>query len=524
MEDNVNVPDRTAAPSLLQRWGAAIAAAGVRSVGSHPNLVGLLGTLAAIVVVAVPLLLVGLERERVILHARENADNVTSLIALELERDLLFHDTQLIQTVRSAEDPLTWTLPAAARNRMLFCTLPAGAYVDGQFVVNASGRIIASQDGRYIDPALRLGDREDFFAQKDHKALGLYISHPFHSRLMNDKLAIALTRRINAPDGSFAGVALFEITLGLFQRLFARANIPPPGIVVILLADGVVVAAPPDSAEPLGASVAQSPVFRQVVSVGDGWRIATGYGGVERMYVYRRTRRLPFIVVVAPAMSDVLQDWRRQRRVTIGVASLFGVVLTIGAWLLAFTLRANLRAEAALARLASTDGLTKLSNRRTLDECLETEWQHGLRAGHFLSVLFIDIDRFKLYNDRYGHAEGDSVLAMVAGCIEDSARRSIDTVGRYGGEEFVVILPGTAADGAVQVAEAVRARVEALAIENPGSEAGVVTVSVGCATCRPSPGMRVDALVLAADKQLYEAKSSGRNRVHATVLSSDGAA
>jgi diguanylate cyclase (GGDEF)-like protein len=177
-----------------------------------------------------------------------------------------------------------------------------------------------------------------------------------------------------------------------------------------------------------------------------------------------------------------------------------------------------------LERLATTDGLTALNNRRTLDLRLEDEWHHALRSGSFLSVLFIDIDRFKLYNDTYGHAAGDDMLALVARSIEEAVRRSIDCVGRYGGEEFVAILPATTSEGAMFVGELVRKRIEALDVANPGSETSIVTVSIGCATCRPSHEMRVDDLVAEADKQLYRAKSSGRNRVLASVLLKEEAA
>lgn len=495
----------------------------VRLIGNHPLAVAMLGTLVALVVALVPYLITQRERDDAIQHARQTSANFATIIAIELERDLSFHDAQLKSSARNAADPLTWTMPPTVQHHLLFCDMPAISYVEGQFIVGAAGQIVASDDGRRVGPEMQLANHEYFVKQRDDPDAGLVISHPYRSDLLQG-WTIALTRRINGPDGSFAGIVLFEVRLALFQRLFDRVPVGPPGVVAIMLDDGTMLASKPYSDDQVGVNLGKTQIYQDVMKSRGGSFIGIGSGDVERLYVYRRSPGLPFIVFVAPAMGDVLHDWRRQRRITVGLAAIFGVILAIGAWLLAYTLRAKLRAEVELARLASTDGLTKLTNRRMLDQRLEDEWQHALRSGSFLSVLFVDIDRFKLYNDTYGHAAGDDVLAIVANCIDSAARRSIDCVGRYGGEEFVAVLPDTGADGARVVAESVRKRVEALGIANPGSDTGVVTVSVGCATCRPSAGMSVNELVSEADKQLYNAKSSGRNQVQASVLSIDGVA
>jgi diguanylate cyclase (GGDEF)-like protein len=168
-------------------------------------------------------------------------------------------------------------------------------------------------------------------------------------------------------------------------------------------------------------------------------------------------------------------------------------------------------AQTRLAELAATDPLTKLSNRRTLDRHLDEEWRRARRNGASLSVLFIDIDHFKRFNDTYGHAAGDEVLTAVADCIASVARRSVDVVARYGGEEFAVVLPDTASSGAANAAEKIRRIVEAMRV--PRLPHGAVTVSVGSATCRPADGGNGPALIAAADAQLYEAKAAGRNQV-----------
>ena len=177
--------------------------------------------------------------------------------------------------------------------------------------------------------------------------------------------------------------------------------------------------------------------------------------------------------------------------------------------------------HAELAHLAHNDGLTGLANRRRFDEVLDAEWRRAARDGAPISLLLIDVDRFKLFNDRYGHQGGDACLRAVAEAVRGIVSRPGDLTARYGGEEIAVVLPGTDAAGATAVAERVRRAVEALALPHEGSPqcGGVVTVSLGCATSEPEAGPRTEAgtLIAAADAQLYEAKRTGRNRVAASL-------
>ena len=173
-------------------------------------------------------------------------------------------------------------------------------------------------------------------------------------------------------------------------------------------------------------------------------------------------------------------------------------------------------AHRELANLATTDGLTGLKNRRAFDHAAAVEWDRAARAEQPLSVLMIDVDRFKAYNDCYGHVQGDACLRSVAAVIAGVARRPSDVVARYGGEEIVMLLPETDDDGAACVAEWVRAAVEGLLIMHIGNPSShVVTVSVGVATCRPTPhgAGKTEDLVARADAALYEAKRRSRNCV-----------
>ena len=166
--------------------------------------------------------------------------------------------------------------------------------------------------------------------------------------------------------------------------------------------------------------------------------------------------------------------------------------------------------------MAQTDGLTGLANRRHFDETLNREWRRATREGTSLALLLIDADRFKLYNDRYGHAAGDHCLQQVAAAVAGAARRPGDLAARYGGEEFVLLLPNTDLPGAMAVAERLRQDVLAMELEHLGNPpVGVVSISLGAACGAPLPDTAVetDALLRAADVALYAAKTSGRNRV-----------
>ncbi|MET0741961.1 MAG: diguanylate cyclase [Microvirga sp.] len=166
-----------------------------------------------------------------------------------------------------------------------------------------------------------------------------------------------------------------------------------------------------------------------------------------------------------------------------------------------------------LKRLTQVDGLTGLSNRRYLNDSLDSEWKHLARLRAQFSLLMIDVDHFKLYNDTYGHLAGDDVLQKVAGILKGVCRRSTDIAARYGGEEFAVVLPSTPGADAHALGLAATAAVEALHLPHARSPTSEwVTISVGVATRIPTRGEPPSTLVKIADEALYEAKRGGRNR------------
>lgn len=177
------------------------------------------------------------------------------------------------------------------------------------------------------------------------------------------------------------------------------------------------------------------------------------------------------------------------------------------------------RSNAELQRLSSLDGLTGIANRRQFDETLRREWQRAQRDSAPLSLILLDIDYFKLYNDSYGHQRGDECLKRVAHALASTISRPADLVARYGGEEFVAVLPGTDAKGAEKLAERFRRSVQALEIDHGASNAGEhVTISAGIATVIPEVDTSVDSFVESADRALYLAKEQGRNQTSTVAM------
>jgi diguanylate cyclase (GGDEF)-like protein/PAS domain S-box-containing protein len=177
-----------------------------------------------------------------------------------------------------------------------------------------------------------------------------------------------------------------------------------------------------------------------------------------------------------------------------------------------------LAAYEQMEAMAQTDGLTGLANRRRFDELLEREWRRAAREGAPLALVLVDADRFKLYNDHYGHAAGDECLRRVALAVAGAARRPGDLAARYGGEEFALLLPGADLLGAIEIAERLRRDLQAQAMEHSANPPGnIVTISLGVACVAPKQhhAPDPDALLRSADQALYAAKAGGRNRVSA---------
>jgi diguanylate cyclase (GGDEF)-like protein len=235
-----------------------------------------------------------------------------------------------------------------------------------------------------------------------------------------------------------------------------------------------------------------------------------GYEVYRRLQANEDTRKIPVIFITA---------MNAEEEETRGLA--MGAVDYITKPFRLPIVRARVRTHLELKRktdmlesLSYRDGLTGVFNRRQFDVVIESEWKRALRFGDPLSVILIDIDSFKPYNDNYGHLFGDECLKVVALALSSTLRRSTDFFARYGGEEFVVVLPKTPLDKALIVAESIRCTVLDLRIEHAYSVvAPYVTVSLGVASTIPSRAIDHRQLLGAADNALYRAKEAGRNTI-----------
>jgi diguanylate cyclase (GGDEF)-like protein len=514
---------RVVSRRLLRRNSTA-AMRFAESFSRFPVLAGLLGTAIAISMAVLSFAALWQGRAQALQNAHFASANLVATLSADIARNVEASDLSLRTIVSGVQNPAVMALPPDLRKLVVFDGATGMNYVGGAFVMNREGRIVLERDpSQHAD--LLFDDRDYFKIHAGQRDAGLFISGPYASRLRKGVTSLAMSRRIDAPDGSFAGVAVIALNVAYFNNLLSRVNVGRSGSVFIVQQDGVMIARKPALRPDEAGYVAKSPSFALMKDAPSGSYISSSpIDGVRRLYTFQHVPGTHLIAAVAPAENDVLAAWRQRSIVIGGLTLMFGGGFVIISWLLAISLRSRAIAQEKLQRLAGTDSLTGLSNRRALDRRLDEEWRRARRADQPLSALFVDVDYFKLYNDTYGHAMGDDALTAVADCIQNSAKRPGDIVARYGGEEFVVVLPGTAANGAFTFAERLRMKVEELAIANSAAPKGVLTISIGCATTSPSLADNALRLLNGADSALYLAKRAGRNRaIHENIVASGGA-
>jgi diguanylate cyclase (GGDEF)-like protein len=484
--------------------------------GRHPLAVGALGSLLALGAFALTLVSLASGRQDALDHARDTSRGVISVLSNDVQHNFELADLSLQAVAAGLRDPLVMQLDADIRHKVLFDRTTTAQYISAVSALDASGNVV--EYGADAPPKANLADRDYFSVHQQRPDAGLYFSRPYHSRLRGGASSIALSRRIDNADGSFAGVAVIAINLDYFQQLLDKLEVSTRGVSMIVRADGTIVARSPqitDSQQFL--AVRSAPFLRLLKGQSGSFSAPSPIDGITRLYTYARIAGTPLIAVVAPAEQDVLADWQRRSEIVGASALLVCGTFIVVIWLLAFALRDRGVMQSRLEHMAQTDSLTGLNNRRALDRVLLAEWQRMQRTGRDLSVLFIDADHFKRYNDQHGHALGDMALQRIAAALARHLKRPGDTAARYGGEEFVAILPDTDERGALSVAEAIRCDIEVSHSVDSKRRIPAVTVSIGCGTASQGGDTSLDAFMRRADAALYVAKTSGRNRVAAAA-------
>lgn len=285
--------------------------------------------------------------------------------------------------------------------------------------------------------------------------------------------------------------------------------------------DGTILVRRPFVEQVVGRSLANSEVFRNYLPyANEGLAEAVAViDGTPRLYAYRALSSYPLVVEAGLSRESIIAPWRYDVIKSVAVLLLLLIGLAAFGWVVLRQLRERIAIERALHQahqtlksLALTDSLTGLGNRRRLDAVFEAELKRAHRQGYPVALVMLDLDYFKLYNDRYGHPAGDQCLRRFAELLQQALKRPADLAVRYGGEEFTMLLPDTDAAGAELVVDEVMQLLRRHAIPHAGSPLGVVSASAGIAVGHPARDASTpENLMAAADAALYQAKRQGRD-------------
>jgi len=379
-------------------------------------------------------------------------------------------------------------------------------------VVDATGRVIA-QSKFAGEPAPGVGGQPFFERLRDRQApedvfSGAYRDGP------GGNWVVAFARRIERPGGEFAGAAVALVAVERLEKILGATEVAPGGAIAVV-GEGLEVIARHPPLQDRGQGAGASPAVLERIRRGEisgTYHAKSPVDGVERLYSYRRVPGYPLHITVGRATSEYFRHWWRDMAVVGLLASVLTIVAVGSAVMIHRAWGAQRRVANVLETQAHTDSLTGLANRRRFFEVGEAELARARRYGTPLSVLMLDIDHFKAVNDAHGHSAGDRVLQQLSRtCLE--VMRTVDVVGRVGGEEFAILLPETALEGAVEVAERLRVAVAKSAVTRDEGAPIRYTVSIGVATLDGNSNL--DTLLSQSDTALYDAKHGGRNRVRA---------
>jgi diguanylate cyclase (GGDEF)-like protein len=521
----------------------------------------------AILVIA-PLIL---ERVHGLEQARANRTESAHTEVIDLARHGVEAQREIIYSVRAL-------LQIVSR---VYARVPLDSPSCSQYITGLTANIpwirdlsIASTDGRLkcsTDPlavGLNVSDRPHFQSALNSREFAL--SDYLINRL-NQVPSLVATFPIITDDGSINGVVLAVINLQWIGDLAATAAEHSGASVFLLDSGGTLIAGSADQQAFIGKRLAGSALTQEMLANDDGTMTAPGFDGVRRIFAYVRVPWTQARLAVGLDENAVHSGIDREIDLAYVQLGVFGMFVLLLAWfggehLVVRPIRSLVRTAARFGRgdlhvraahepwvaefaplaaalddmaaklaareeelqianqhldeLASLDGLSGLANRRGFDRELERDWQNANQNRRPIALMMVDIDHFKLFNDRYGHVAGDTCLRAVGETLSLVTLEEAVLVARYGGEEFALLLPGLDIGRARALAEEARRSVEDLLINHSESPCGHVTVSIGVESMVPESYQTSANLVEAADRALYDAKRRGRNKVvtHAAIL------
>ena len=429
----------------------------------------------------------------------------------DIARNVELYDLSIRGVVEGLANGSLMAETPEMRQLVLFDRAATAPYLGSILVEDARGDVLLDSSS-LVPRSFNYADRAYFKAQSTTPELGLFISEPLQSKT-DQEWVVNLSRRYNKPDGSFGGVVAGTLRLEYLHRLYARMRLGPNGSMTLFRTDGTVIMREPYDAALLGRAIKPALLFERLAEAPEGeYEARSAVDGVDRLYHYQRVGDLPLVQNVAMSIADIYSDWWRKAVEVSAVLATACLVIVALALTLRIELRRRHEAEAALFTLAGEDALTGLANRRRFDEVLAEEMRRSVRHGWRLSLLLVDVDHFKSYNDAFGHVAGDAALVSLASCLARRTQRSGDLAARYGGEEFAVVLPHVGAADALSIAEGIRRDVLGLGLRSPASAHGALSVSIGIASVTLAPDDAPADLVETADAALSQSKAEGRDR------------
>ena len=460
----------------------------------------------------------------------DDARNLSLSLAKQAEDTFLQVDITLTDVVRQITQNGPGYATTAEFTRQLREQHVKLAQLHGLFLYDTQGKWIATS-GSYIPARASNSDREYFIWHQNHTDAGVHIGHVIRSRSTGEQV-IPVSMRLNDGAGNFAGVALATVRVDYFRQFYSYYTLGERDVLGLILADTSVLYIRPLPDSVINSSLSASPLFKMALKTSASgsatWRSALD--GIERIYGYARLEQYPLVVTAGYDHDRVWKEWLATNLADV-VLNLILLAMMAGMGLFILKqVRSNVKNQFELTMvrdelttinhtlqsLALVDGLTGLANRRQFDILLDQSLERSRKSGEPLSLIMIDIDFFKRYNDTFGHVAGDLCLKKVGGLLKSATHRQADLVARYGGEEFAIILPFTSAPDARIFAERVVKTIMHAGIVNPASELpeGVITISAGyCTIISDGQEGEAERLKEKADRALYEAKRGGRNRV-----------